>query len=611
MGDPDEDCAGHRRRQAVSEFDSFFASLSGASPLSDSKLAPYQRRGCKQGWQVAHECSDGTVLDLFVLLDADFPYAPPRIAIRNSPKALSWPHLEADGFLCLLPPGSSVDIERPVDVVEHLLEEASQLIEDGIETRGEEDFRKEFHSYWSIAVGNASRYVTSLLEPRGPSRRVAVSRVNDALVVGESPNAVESWIRRQQNASKNNRKPKVEDGAFIWLPRPLVPSQYPNTATGLLALASEHAPVSVNILRDLAVPAPPRILVVLGSRSETGVCFGAVTIHKPRKQGGPIPAADPMSKGFRPGRMPPGLQANRYLGGTDPMAKAHVERADHNWIHGRDHDRRQSRLRNAQVAFVGCGSVGGAVVRLVAQAGVGNLILVDPEELNRANTGRHILGARSAGKLKAMELASEIESAFPHLNSVVPHLVPISPANDELMAQLLACNLIVSTCADWTAECFLNDWQQEKPPRPPILYGWVEPHAAAAHAVVITSGNGCLRCGVNELGKPRLRVTDWPRDIGDVQEPGCGAFFSPYGPAELCWAHALIAETAVAAIVDRHIRPLHRIWIGSCDHLEEQGGRWSKEWLDEVGVPAQGCFMVDRDWATLPDCPACSSGRYN
>ena len=91
------------------------------------------------------------------------------------------------------------------------------------------------------------------------------------------------------------------------------------------------------------------------------------------------------------------------------MTKATVERADHLWIHGRDQDLRQEHLRQARVAILGCGSVGGPLVRLLAQAGVGNFLLVDPGTMDWPNVGRHEMGADSVSRFKAPELARLIE----------------------------------------------------------------------------------------------------------------------------------------------------------------------------------------------------------
>ena len=288
------------------------------------------------------------------------------------------------------------------------------------------------------------------------------------------------------------------------------------------------------------------------------------------------------------------------------MTKANVDRADHLWIHGRDRDPRQERLRPARVAILGCGSVGATVARLLGQAGIGNLLLVDPKTMDWPNVGRHELGAESVGRFKATELARKIEEAYPHLDEVASRVKRVGVDERRLMDELASYDLIVSTMGDWAAESYLNEVQRQRAKGfPPILYGWVEPNAAASHALLISRKGACLRCGTNDKGRPQLEVTHWPNGWDSFQAPACGAQFTPYGPTELCWAHALLAETAIEALTDQVSAGYHRIWIGAYRHVEAAGGSWADAWIAEMGNPGAGSMAVERRWTISESCPAC------
>src|SRR5206468_2144554 len=133
----------------------------------------------------------------------------------------------------------------------------------------------------------------------------------------------------------------------------------------------------------------------------------------PTSQGGGVFNRDHMTRGFRPGKVPHKLVIRRRFGGT-ALVKSSVERADAAWIHGRDQDARLPRLRDATVAILGCGSVGAPVALQLASAGVGRLLLVDPDRLRWANVGRHPLGASDIDKHKSSALAERILSSYPH-----------------------------------------------------------------------------------------------------------------------------------------------------------------------------------------------------
>ena len=568
-------------------------------------LDRYRKRGYGRGWFVHVSFSDGVTRELHVVVDDDFPYTPPRVAVADGPGILTWPHLEADGFLCILSFDAAVSSENAVGVVEYILGEACRLIEDSITRSDIEDFRYEFVSYWDLAVDKGVPKFISLLEPQEPGRRICVWRGSLVRVAGESPQDLQRWLRRWGAKKGKRRDYTFFDGTLIWLPEPLLPEEYPVTALDVRVLARERSPKAVSVLEGLAASGSDEIDVILGAHTPNGACFAAVGLRAPRQT---IPSKrkeDLLVRGFRPGHVPRGLLINRYLSGSTKVTRVGIERADHRWIHGRDQDPRQERLRHARVAILGCGSIGSPLARLLAQAGVGNLLLVDPDTMDWPNVGRHELGAASVNRAKAPELAREIEKAYPHLGEISWRRERVGPKARKLIDEMASFDLIVSTMGNWAGENFLNDIQQESDDYPAILYGWLEPNAAAAHAVFVPGGGACLRCGVNDKGQPILKVTEWPPGGDDLQAPACGARFTPYGPSELCWAHALLAEASVDALMGDLSSASHHIWIGSRSRIEAAGGTWCAEWVIKMGDPKNGGITVSRPWPASGSCPVC------
>ena len=601
---PDEfsDAVGERRLTALAEVGNFVASVAG-SGLPTHLLDRYRRRGYEVGWRVSVAFSDGIGRELHILVDGDFPYTPPRIAVANGPGILAWPHLEAEGFLCILPSDAAISSDNAAGVVEYVLGEACRLIQDSITGSNVEDFRHEFRSYWDLATAEGARRFISLLEPQGPGRQVSVWRGQDVRIVGENPQVLHRWLPRWGAEKGKGQEYTLHDGVLIWLSKPLFPEDYPSTAAGVRSLAREQSLEALSVLEELAASAAGEIDVVLGTPTPNGVCFAAVTL-RPSSQAGKR-TGDSVVKGFRQGHIPRDIRIARHLSGITKVTKSSVDRADHSWIHGRNRDPRQDQLRHARVAVLGCGSVGGPLTRLLAQAGVANLLLVDPGVVDWPNVGRHELGAPSVEKPKAPELARQIEKAYPHLGEITWRREKVGPAAGKLMQELASYDLIVSTMGNWAGESYLNDVQQGFEDYPPILYGWVEPNAAAAHAVFAIAGEGCLRCGMDDKGRPNLSVTEWTEGNDGLQEPACGAFFTPYGAVELCWAHALLAEAALDALTGKLAMASHRIWIGSRDRIKSAGGNWTREWLAEIGDPGTGSRVVSRLWPASNSCPVC------
>lgn len=599
------DLANERRSTAVAQVEDFITGVAGGYRLPSRALDRYGRRGFGLGWRVPTGFSDGVCRQLDVLVDGDFPYTPPRIAVANGPDALAWPHLETDGLLCILPSDSAASSEDVAGVVKYVLGEACRLIEDSVTEKNTEDFRREFLSYWNLATDEGARKFISLLDPQGPSRRMSVWHGERMRVVGENPQALHRWLPRWGAKKGKGRDYVFHDGVLIWLAKPLLPAEYPRSSADVRTLAREQSPEVLPMLEELVVSAADEIDVVVGARTANGTCFAAITLRPPRQMGPTGHRKDALVKGFRPGHVPLAVLMDRYLSGNAKSTRANVERADHHWIHGRDQDAQQERLRRAHVAILGCGSLGAPLARLLAQAGVGNLLLVDPDIMKWPNVGRHALGAASVDYGKASALAREIERSYPHLGDIAWRQGRMGPKAQNLLTELSSRNLIVSVMGNWAGENFLNNFQREADVFPPILYGWLEPNAAAAHAVFVPKGAACLRCGTNDKGRPHMRVTDWPEGSDSLQEPACGAQFTPYGPSELCWAHALLAEMAIDALTDKVRAASHRIWVGSSDRIEAAGGCWSTEWVREMGDPGIGGLTASRSWPESGVCPVC------
>ena len=598
------DSGSERRAAALMQMDEYMAGIRGDGRLPPEIMERYHDRGYDVGWQISSEFSDGICRRLHVIADSDFPYTPPRIAVADGPNALAWPHLEKGGLLCVLPLDAAVSSRSPVGVTTYVLGEACRLIEDSTSGSNVEDFRQEFLSYWALGADAPSVFV-STIDPTCQSRRIAVWRGKGVRVVGENPEALRAWLSRRAEKPGKNGEYTLVDGVLVWLPKPLTPAEYPDTPADLWALVQQHSPEVNDVFQDLATRSVSEIDVVLGARTAHGSCFGALVLSGPRRPSGSKRSGNPLVKGFRPSRVPASLLVKRYFAGATKAAKAIVKRADHHWIHGRDNDQQQARLRGASVAVLGCGSLGGSIARLLAQSGVGNLLLVDPATLDWPNIGRHQLGASSVDQPKAEALAREIAVAYPHLTEITAQNKRVGMGERGLMDDLLEYDLVVSTMGNWAAEGFLNDYQQERQDFPPILYGWLEPHASAAHVVVVPTHRPCLRCGVNDKGRPKVAVTAWADGGDSRQEPACGAMYTPYGPAELCWAHALISETAIDAIINQPATAHHHVWIGRRHRIAEVGGTWAATWLAEMGDPGAGGLTVERPWRQSASCPVC------
>ena len=594
-----------RWRQAALRLETRLRELTGRVPerLASQVLANcYPRRPYVAGWRVRVNFTDGQVRRIDVVATVGFPTIPVRTALVDHPPFMTWPHVERDGILCLLPNMAECDPDDPCAVAENLLNRSVRLVEELLEgTIVDRDFREEFLTYWAYMAHEEGAHFFSLLIPAPPSRVVRVWRGKGLEIVGEDAEMLARWVRRRFNPDIDATS---EEAVFIWLRAPPLPGDYPNSASDLHALAVAAGQDAAAALSRAAGRQPDHLVTILGATGRAGAGLVAVKVAHPKL----LPsrrhsAADPLSRGFRPGRAPKAVLLKRYFG-TGTVIRSSVQRADANWVHGRSTDPRTAELLDSTVVVVGCGSVGAPVACTLAQAGVGRIVLVDCGVLRWPNVGRHPLGASAVGRNKAVALAERLQADFPHLRAVGLDrtLEGLAQGDVELLG---AADLTIATTGSWGAESALNRWHVERGRPSPIVYGWTEAHACAGHAVAIAGEGGCFQCQISRTGAPSFRVVEWPHG-GDAsrEEPACGAHYQPYGPVELSYVTAMISGVALDCLLRPPGHSFSRVIATSQRRIDELGGRWSDEWLAEQGKGGSGVRTVDRPWLRTP-CPAC------
>lgn len=569
----------------------------GWSRLTQDELTDYPTRQFTGGWRLSVKFPDGVVRRIDVLITPFFPIVSPRTALVDHPPKLTWPHVEDDGILCLLGNSHQIDINNPVKVVENLLARSCRLVEELLEgTIVERDFRDEFLTYWAYDLRQPERHY-SLLDVRGPSRPIRVWCGRSFTLLAECDEAIMKWL---SNRFISVTKPTIQAGALLWLDQAPLPSEYPHRGADLLELAKKAGASGIDVLESAFVNIPSSVTVILGAEGRDGPGLMAVTIDRPADAIRARRRVDPILKGgFRPDKISPTLLAGRYLGASEPR-RSRVARADPQWIHGRARDPRTTTLRNSKAVLFGCGSLGSFVAASLIRAGVGTLNIVDFDELDWPNVGRHYLGATSVGRNKAKGLAEQLNANFPHA-SITGHDANAEQTILETPIWFTQADLIVSTTGSGRADTMLNEWHRNSGRSTPIVYGWTEPYAGAGHAVAIAAEGGCLVSGVDNLGISLFEMTEWARPA-TFEEPACGVHFAPYGPTELGHVNDLIAELALDCLLNRVQRSTHRIWVARREHLEEFDGKWTEAAQLLLGVNPNGGKTIDRLW---PACRCC------
>ncbi len=112
------------------------------------------------------------------------------------------------------------------------------------------------------------------------------------------------------------------------------------------------------------------------------------------------------------------------------------------------------KLNQSTVAVFGVGGVGGAVVEMLARAGVGNLILVDFDKFDETNLNRQILSsAEKTGMVKTQVASERIKSINPHIN-VTTHEIFFDETQWDLVFDRKV-DFVVDAIDSVPSKCFL------------------------------------------------------------------------------------------------------------------------------------------------------------
>jgi molybdopterin/thiamine biosynthesis adenylyltransferase len=568
-----------------------------ARPLTEEELAQYTARGADRGWRFQLDV-EGQIVDLDLTVDNRFPRSRPRVGLSKPPPFPSYPHVESDGRLCIIEDVDELDHTKPTGIIKAVLKGAAEVLEEGLTGRNEDDFRDEFLSYWDPTAKGPT--VFSLADPCGSSRRVKLWCSGKNYVAAEDRRSMSNWLKNRTGRGLAEGE-ACQPALILWFDQPLLPNEYPSNPADLCALADKAGGSAPDLLRRYLAEDICERLVLLGAQSKNGPCFAAVTIQPhPSHRRNSVRAR---RKG-NPAKPQPSVILAEVLRGA--LIRHRVERVDPQLIHGRDSNRELDILLASKVIMLGCGSLGGYIARTLAQAGVGEIVLIDPDVFEPANSSRHVLGGECTHGHKAQALAVKLRREFPHTR-FEHHNQSWQLVADKNSKKFQQADLVVSTIGSWSHEGEFNARQVNLGHPSSTLYAWTEPFGAAAHAVIVGSSGGCLACGLTSFGEPMFKAAQFSGDTLR-QMAACGSYFQPYGASEINSAANLAADLAIDHLLDRAPVGSYRVLSARQSIVERSGGIWTPEW-ERSTLQRPSAALVEMVWRQDLACSECGRSR--
>lgn len=507
------------------------------------------------GWRI--DLAEGVVRPsgvshFLLVVDGTFPNSQLRVLAPDMGSDYRWPHVEHKGLLCL----------RPTSIFAHVGDRVRVHLDDALDLLNWPDdkcvaeFEREFGSYWAHQAikPDGNLRLLSLVKPGGKTRQLVfhLDLKLGLIVVADTKTEVKDWLRNiGAQASDQNILPAL----LLRLSRPWLPSSFPKTMGDAIRGAPEE------VLRAILLP-DRKSLFLFEAETPTGPVFTAALASGAK--------SSKIKNGFRSWAQVPLGHIKRAMA-QQRVDRVVVSRVDAPWIHGRGHSPEQADLQARRVAIVGCGAIGCEIAEMLAKSGVGELTLIDGDNFQSANAGRHLLGLSYLGWNKARGVATELQRRLPHLKVGAIHHKKFERLTAAELGKLAVVDMIVTAGLDIEGEAAVNAWRQTLDRPPAYLSTWVEAYAIVGHAVLLFGKDDLM--SAFDAERPDFRLTDWPTGAGVlIVEAGCGNVFQPHGAVDLQPTIALATKLALDAMLGRVPASCRRVWFGDRDAVAALGG---------------------------------------
>lgn len=255
---------------------------------------------------------------------------------------------------------------------------------------------------------------------------------------------------------------------------------------------------------------------------------------------------------------------------------------------------------SASIGVVGLGAVGSRVAEHLTLAGVQYLTLIDHDELTANNLGRHVLDRRDIGKMKATALAERLRQRMPGV-SINPQVAYLHNWLNAKRATELDVLVLATGDAPSERAVIRRAWREKWPCK--IVSVFVEAGGLGGHAISMQAGQpGCLECLYEpaEFGPARFRAALLePGQQVSRELNGCGAF-TPYS----CVDATRTALLAVELALDSE-GPSYRRWVGTGKQALQYGLQPSGVWF-ALHESRTKTFLM-KDEYRRSGCPCCGS----
>ncbi|MDK8181708.1 ThiF family adenylyltransferase [Paenibacillus sp. UMB4589-SE434] len=472
-------------------------------------------------------------IDIILALPYNFPDDFPTVIVPEPyfSKLYPIPHLSKSKVLCTFDNEvAHPNIDDPHGVIDAVIDKAFSLIVEGQKKQNSEDYLDEFESYWMQDSSNEMLSLIKITEEAKEIHIITYQHPNwdTTTLVADSRLEGEKWLL-QGGA-------KINDGIkkALYLPlKSIGMPPYPKTNNEILKRLRTESPEAVKPFIDfLNINGRPSTIVfsipygdgyLLGSWEHSKAQQYKSSAYKGKGN------FQKSIKGFRPGRSNAVLELQRDYRDLS-IKKQVLNRVDKERLFNRGGV--GLKPESQRIGIIGCGSIGSHIARSLIDFGNHKLLLVDNDKLTFENIARHLCGASDVGKYKVDAINQQLDSHLPHCEITV-YRNDVLKVLCDYESLLNRCDFSVVAIGHLPTELRLDQLQKEGVIDKPLLYVWVEPYLAGAHAVYVDAQNvGCFHDLFDEQHIFKQSVLAEPGKFSK-REAGCQSTYVPYGILEV------------------------------------------------------------------------------
>jgi len=150
------------------------------------------------------------------------------------------------------------------------------------------------------------------------------------------------------------------------------------------------------------------------------------------------------------------------------------------------------RVSQSHVVILGCGSVGSYAAEQFARSGIGNITLIDPDEVEYSNLSRANFTSHDVGRSKVSALAERLISIAPNLAVYCRQSRFQDFEADEIEGLFGSASLVVSALDDRPAQLMINQWSYWL--KVPAVFIGIFARARGGEVCIVRPPNTCFNC---------------------------------------------------------------------------------------------------------------------